>query len=1619
MKGLFKILAIALTLSALFAANAAAQCGGKEVYIQLPNNWGNTIYITWDGQFPTMIKGNPVGNWTVLTFPTGMPNDNQNNANQSKIVFLNKASNYDASGIYSINKTAIANSSNPPQPTTGFSCNEFSNRLYISEDPITPGKVNYDTSPPNAYYFYFLPPREKNWITSTSYLAYPMSGGNAIEALGIDPDKCGWYKKIFFGDDLPKNEPTFIYQGRNKANQIGLYGIAEDSADWNGGSPEPFNLKEKFDALLGLNKPGNIYFVADNGLLDGLGGWYSDENPPNIPYQSERCGFNFAAIIYDTDWKVNSSFQCGDYNGGINASQSSNCYSLSGGGTSPGSGGHPGGFGIIKNIPLSTLAYDPQGVPKMQWGNKSGVTNTDGWTQQNFEDAFKPTPGKNVVRCYDMPFKRNYNLWEFDSNKLCADNTLDLTGNCGDGGSEKNDNGSCKNIGNPGYMGGLFPPDLSENSLLNQADYSGCPDCKIFRFVESWAPYTNTISKFCYDRGRIGTSTNNINSCGRQFQDGDFRDGDYPTATAFWNWSGRPCFGGTASTSTEKNGLFCFESTPAKFKYDPDQEFFFSGDDDIWVYISNYLVIDLGGSHLAAPGYVKLSELKIPQNARVAGTKYGSDGSLVEGEEYPINIFFCDRRTTMSNVRIATNMYMAQDIGIFVKQGNGTDVPAQVCLKQSGGGSCAVTGGSSSGESEKCGAGLELDYYVVNASKTDTVYLDPNKNSECYFSNPGQITCYGGIIINPDNTVKINLEAVHTLVGTQIVYAKLKDGHNINPEPDPAEVARFSKRTTVKMAWGDIYYNGTLLSKACKENNNTVAGKLVPVCIADGVFNGPKTVFNVNEAPGQNFKFLLNGIKDEDKKAELKIYRDALGTDPVTEQNPTFTTPANGVLILWVSGGFEMDTTEYTYEINVNTREAPAKLTVRHPALKWVYADSLAKSRNIDTIAIPTGQNKGSALNNGSDKIPVGKGKNVNGFPIDWMFTGEDISLSLVAYDDVDAKTPICETCNFGLSHTAIACYDGAPGNPTNCNGPGSSLFSEINDELITLDGGVEKGIAHINIQGQTEVLGEPPANYARLMVRGPSEKGPTIFWDSLQFKEPPVPRPVSTELHDLDGDGRGDSLVIAYNRGFDKDSLPNKIEVFWGPDTLRFGIGNLESGKFVIPSSESANLAEWQSRIILGGTKTLEQRRGRGDPEAASAEDKVGANKDIKDTIIITKKDIKALKSGDTAFSEAVRTSGKGNIRNWASFKYDGKEYTIGFVTPIKDKMPAIVTSARYIAGTDGGCPSDAVPCRDVLTLEFSEPVYKVNSDNQNDISLFGYKLMSKNWDKFDTLKNLYQYQVRSARWLGDSTAVNFVFQNTGATDSPLPSDWVRFFSGLAAVKDAAGNPPNPNEQGCEIIGRSRFIPGKVAIGTASPGNDNLERSIQDVFDSLGIKAKAKDLFAKSRSIEFLPVPKGWTAQNAGDKYGGTVGMVLQPDVYSTLNELLDTLDVPDSAITFHARAFYHTNLGDFVVNRELPTIRCDSDIFPPGPNGKPSCRRDEEGKARNTGVYVAWNLKDSKARWVGAGAYVGLHDFRWEVNYDGKDISKGKNINIHESFDKVNRQVEMFGVRRVKAKK
>jgi fibro-slime domain-containing protein len=75
------------------------------------------------------------------------------------------------------------------------------------------------------------------------------------------------------------------------------------------------------------------------------------------------------------------------------------------------------------------------------------------------------------------------------------------------------------------------------------------------------------------------------------------------------------------------------------FTYSGGETFHFSGDDDVFVYIDNKLVINLGGIHSREQADVAIDSL-----------------GLIKGNTYPLDFFSAERHVTQSNLLITTTL---------------------------------------------------------------------------------------------------------------------------------------------------------------------------------------------------------------------------------------------------------------------------------------------------------------------------------------------------------------------------------------------------------------------------------------------------------------------------------------------------------------------------------------------------------------------------------------------------------------------------------------------------------------------------------------------------------------------------------------------------------------------------------------------------------------------------------------------------------------------------------------------------------------------------------------------------------------------------------------------------
>ena len=133
---------------------------------------------------------------------------------------------------------------------------------------------------------------------------------------------------------------------------------------------------------------------------------------------------------------------------------------------------------------------------------------------------------------------------------------------------------------------------------------------------------------------------------------------------------------------TVRNFHFTYE-LHTTFRYEPGSVFTFRGDDDVFVYIDDKLVVNLGGIHVPLQGRVDLDANRLEVTAPMGSPDLPLDGSLgftesieggvaaslpldlAQGQEYTLDFFFAERNTSGSNFRLETNLVFT-DCGVGV-----------------------------------------------------------------------------------------------------------------------------------------------------------------------------------------------------------------------------------------------------------------------------------------------------------------------------------------------------------------------------------------------------------------------------------------------------------------------------------------------------------------------------------------------------------------------------------------------------------------------------------------------------------------------------------------------------------------------------------------------------------------------------------------------------------------------------------------------------------------------------------------------------------------------------------------------------------------------------------------
>ena len=214
---------------------------------------------------------------------------------------------------------------------------------------------------------------------------------------------------------------------------------------------------------------------------------------------------------------------------------------------------------------------------------------------------------------------------------------------------------NARGTNNAGYMAGMVEPILGPNGVPVRA--ANFPEnCKITEHLNNWflpqiiaqkdgKSYSNATCRSIEltldnDGLWLGQKNNRSNEGGLFLLD-DFQylDDEKTIINPFYD---------NLSGGGKRHNYGFTMKIQATFEYVPGQYFEFLGDDDVWVFIDNRLVVDIGGQHQQVSGAVDLDTL-----------------GLQEGVNYSFHIFYAERHTVESNFMMRTSIDLKTEASLF------------------------------------------------------------------------------------------------------------------------------------------------------------------------------------------------------------------------------------------------------------------------------------------------------------------------------------------------------------------------------------------------------------------------------------------------------------------------------------------------------------------------------------------------------------------------------------------------------------------------------------------------------------------------------------------------------------------------------------------------------------------------------------------------------------------------------------------------------------------------------------------------------------------------------------------------------------------------------------------
>lgn len=1530
-----------------FTVDADAACSGT-IKFKPPTAW-SSVYVAMDNSAREVPASTMVDGYYVIDLATYAPDAGWNS---TKFKFVGSTGGC-GNQVPMVSSTSFN--------TTGDFCNNYSipcpgsgNTSYVAEDPLNLGNTYIGSVPPDAKYFYVKAPQTADWVWATP-MVREQGSATGVEMKPVE-GRCGWFSYVWdqahvpgvaevyskedpslmLGDAVPLGallsdaNPKVYYSdgdllfddpGTNGScagtQGTALYFLPPADKEWQSAKPM-FRATGTLGALemtpapgmcgwyvykwgVGNPPPTEGYIFRSTDTTDQVGYYGFAGDFSSIPVKQlfiDRGGASLYFIPDPGDWIDDESLGWYGTNPGVDGTCEFKLAAViydTDENLNPlfTSDGYNGGFGACTGVRHGIVKTELGADKKPVFNAGNSNASLCAGDEAKFKTLFNYTAGVNEVQCYDMTF-RHYGSdprWGFDSDSAVTD----------------------------GNVGGFYPVEnTSDATVVTSISPQPCPTCRNKRYAQGPVPTTAAykvgFDQYCNTPGFFGGK-----DC-----EGLFANGDWPGGV--WDW-------GASRWSGTHNQQFCFESH-ATFTYSEDQEFTFRGDDDIWVFINGKIAVDNGGAHLAAPGHVVLKNLN---------QTYG-EGFLVAGQDYPLDIFFCDRRTTMSNVIIKTNMFIKQSSGLDASATKNSDgsTSYNVCYDRSGDGDCASVAlgstGSATGTIHACGDKIK-EYGNLKFS------IATRAGDQSWPLTAGQKGMqYGGIDLSDPFTPKISTDKMGNLPPGS--YRLVIDFCTADGQCDDKArtFVNFRIKGTLDIITADATYTvgpGEEESKYYKSgtkwtyHSKGMAGSRVPVYISAIVDNAMDPL----SAPGQTYTLTLS----EGMIAYAGKTGDARVTFPKTVGE-------SGVDTVWIYQSLSAMT--QAKEVKTVKLKATASIEFIVPELHFAEVASTDSAGNVASWKHPIIHDPDSL--DGEDNFH-------------WI--GSDVDLYLLVWNPIDNE--ICTNCEFTMS---------------------------ISDASKLVNGTVsaKEGVATVTINSKIEYM-----DSTAFIVVSADDKPDLIFtkYDNLRFREPPVPYPVVVDIFDADGpsiaslaipepyhsdgkhylDGKADSLAVYYNRAFQpgpdgeyKDSLPDFLCINWDED-------NLETHNFVEEGKSTKKRdTTVQCSYIFEKEAILAAFKAR--PKGVDS--------------------VLQFAVKDTALSVEVKTAGDGKVLNYASFADPRRKDANGnpmiskesFTKGLTDRIAPVIVSARVDGAGDK---------LNRFTVRLSEPVDI--TDTTYSKSPFTFYMNSATEVSED--KRYASPSATTAPTGMKSDRIVLVYDKTQEKTNPTPrlGDYVRFRADTWLWKDMA----NVVNDTTAVIRAKGDADMHWNSPTNYNSKNRVASPWTIIVGDYSVEVSSVNLASMDAKIDAknTPVGEAYTIPtNAGKDeikalYPNTLGYIVKSDMSAFISKDANTEKLFENKpelleeVYFDYEVQYYTNLGGYVAKTE-GRIYCKDDVNMAKYKKQYFDGKDCQSNPKN--FYLAWNMLSDKKRLVGTGAYIAKLS---SYVYLGKQLGKARSSKADET--------------------